>query len=83
MAVGSVLEEIVNPFLFHQPAGELKIRLPILHAVVARMKNADRFEHDMQAVQHFFQDVGDGEVLNIRHWTRLVSSQNWGTISIR
>ena len=29
-----VLEEIINPLLLHQPAGEIEIRLAILHAII-------------------------------------------------
>ena len=33
MFVGVVLEVVVDPFLFHQPADEIKIRLAVLYAI--------------------------------------------------
>ena len=54
-----VLEEVEDPFLFHQPRGKLKIRLVILHAIVAGIERALNLGLIVIAGQHGGENVGD------------------------
>ena len=53
-----VLEEVIDAFLFHEPAGEIQIRLAVLHAVVPRLEGALQLVFDVEAFQHLLQNVG-------------------------
>src|SRR5262245_39119025 len=47
MLVLLVLKVIVNAFLFHEPANEIEIRLPILHAVFPRRVITGKLEFEI------------------------------------
>jgi len=53
-----VPEEVVDTFLFQQPAGEIEISLPILHAVIPAMVRLDQ-EFLEVGVAVFAEDVFD------------------------
>ena len=63
VAVGAVLEKVINTFFFHQPADEIEIGLAVLDAKVARMKCALDLVRDSQAGQHLLKNVGNGHLL--------------------
>ena len=64
VALLGVLEVVENPFLFHQPAGELEIGFAVLHAIIARIVGAfDVVLVEVDAGQHFGEDVGHAEML--------------------
>ena len=52
-----VREEVVDPFLFHQPAGEGEVRFAILDAVVVRRVLAAELEGDVEALKHLGEDL--------------------------
>ena len=58
-----MLEEVIDPLLFHEPAGKGKIRFAILDAIIARVEVPLNPVDDVQPSEHLFQDVGDGQVL--------------------
>ena len=60
---GRVGEEVINPFLLHEPAREVEIGLAVLHAVIAGLKRAHDLQVDVQARQDLFQDIRHGDVL--------------------
>ena len=37
MAAVAVLEEVIDPFLLHQPAGEIEVGFAVLNAIIARI----------------------------------------------
>ena len=59
VAVRRVLEKVVDPFFFHQAAGEIKIGFTILNAVVSRVKHTLDFEAHIQPLEHLLQYVRD------------------------
>ena len=65
MAVGFVLEEVVDPFLLHQPADEVEVGLVVLDAVVAREVDALELERcfDGRGLENPPDDLGHGHAL--------------------
>ena len=59
----AVLEEVEDPFFFHDPAGEVEIALAILHAVIAFLESAVQFRFDVEVGENLFEDLGNGQVL--------------------
>src|SRR5437773_2746006 len=58
-----MFEKVEDAFLLHQTAGESKIRLAILHAIVAVEIRALELVVDVQAFQNLLEDIGHGEML--------------------
>ena len=52
VAARRVLEEVIDAFLFHEPAGEGEVRLAVLHAVIARLEGALDLRADSRGRQH-------------------------------
>src|SRR5437016_2236053 len=63
MALGSVFEKIKDTLFFHQPTGEVEIRLAVLNAIITRMERALNFKRNIQTFQHAFQNVRDVDML--------------------
>src|SRR5262245_25680931 len=63
VAVGAVLEEVIDPFFFHEAAREVEVRLAVLHAKVAGLEAALQLKNGVDSLQHLLQDVGNGDVL--------------------
>ena len=63
MAAASVLEEVVDPLVLHEAAGEREVGLPVLHAVVARLERPVEPELGRDVREHVLQDVGHGQLL--------------------
>ncbi len=62
IAVG-VLEEIVNPFFFHQAAGEIEVRLAILHTEIPWIIGPGEFVTEIEPGKHMFENIGHRKVL--------------------
>ena len=61
-----VLEVVIDSFFFHQPRNEIEVRLPILHAIIARDEIAvePKFEILKSEVpENLLDDVGNFLVL--------------------
>ena len=58
-----MFEEVLDTFLFHQAAGEIKIGFPVLGAVVAWLIRALELEGDGEADEDQFKDIGDAFLL--------------------
>ena len=56
---------VVDPFFLHQSAGEVEVRLVVLHAVVSRQVVALQAKAGWNAAEHLFQDLRDG--LPLKH----------------
>ena len=52
-----VREEVKDPLVFHQPAGEVEIGFAVLHAVVARLIGPLQLIRDVQRGEHRLEDV--------------------------
>ena len=63
VTIRRVLEEVIDAFFLHEPAGEVEIGFAVLHAEIARMERALDFVGHVQSVQDFFQDIRNGHVL--------------------
>ena len=59
----TVLMEVVDALFFHQPAGEVVVRLPVLNAVVALLVFALKLEGHVQGREHLLEDLRDSLVL--------------------
>jgi len=55
-----MVEEVVDAFLFHEPAGEVEVGLAVLHAIVARLVGALELPLDVESLEHFPEDVRHG-----------------------
>jgi hypothetical protein len=58
-----VVEEVEDPLLLHQTAGEVEVALPVLHAVVARFVRALQPVVGVEAAENAAEDFGDALVL--------------------
>ena len=58
-----VLKVIIDPLLLHEPAGELKVGLAVLHAVLSRLERPLDLKRDVQVREHLLEDIGDGHML--------------------
>lgn len=58
-----VLEEVVDPFFFHQPAGKSEVRFAILHAVVARIVRPGQLILNRHSDEHRAQDIGHRDLM--------------------
>src|SRR5262249_132351 len=54
---------VEDAFLFHEPAGEGEVALPVLHAVVARLELPLEPERHRQAAENLAEDLRDAAVL--------------------
>src|SRR5438132_1620471 len=63
MTARRVLEEVVHPFFFQEPADEGEVRLTVLHTVVARLVRGLELVAYVEALENLFEDVGHALVL--------------------
>jgi hypothetical protein len=59
VTAGLVLEEVENPFFFHQAAGEVEIRFAVLHAIVTGLVLAGELDLHGETLEHLDQDLLD------------------------
>lgn len=62
IAVG-VGEEVEDPFLLHQPAGEVEVGLAVLDAVIAGLILPLELHLDVQALEDLIEDLGHRHLL--------------------
>ena len=58
----AVAEVVADPFVLHQPADEVEVGLPVLHAVVPLAVGAGELELEVgraAVAEHLLDDVGD------------------------
>ena len=61
-AIG-VLEEVVDPLLLHEPAGEIEVGFTVLNAIIALIVGSRYLVRDVQSRKHLAENVRHREVL--------------------
>src|SRR5262245_22508227 len=59
----TMLEEIINAFFLHEPAGEVVVTFAILDAKIPRLEFPLNFETHIEAFKDLPQDVRHGDML--------------------
>src|ERR1700743_2335202 len=83
VVTGRKFEEVIDAFLFHQTRREMKVRLLILHAIIAGFEGSLNQVVDIDSGENLFQDVRHRHLLKDAALERLSEKPELGRDSQR